>query len=319
MDLATFMTAPLSSLSWQTMVAELPPEDLNLTSAQVAAKVLDAQNNMNRLDVLIGMSSGGTAAGKLNRERLYWETRVHALQYANSAAWAARYDVAAIDTGDAFSRIGDTVVSLVPTALKIAVAVAGADIVMAGTLITGAAAPAVAATGTTTAATAATTTADVIAQMTGAGVGVSDATAAAVAASAPGVASSATAVAEVTSASWGTLATGAVNPVLPVITSLPSTPPPSPPAPPPPPPPPMSAPSVPSVPSAPIIETLYKVAPTVLETAAQVAIASYAPAKPAQAQPQTAPEVTQYDNTNFYLTIGAAGIIVAIILLKMKG
>jgi len=182
--------------TWQQMVASLPPSDLNLTPAQVAAKVLAAQGEINRIDGSIGWLSGSAEAAA-NYERLYWETRIHALQYANSAAWAARYDIAAIDNPDFISRAGSAVVSVVPIALQVAAIVAGADLVMGGALIAGGA----------TTATAAGSTAASGALETGV-TSAMEAAAQVSAAASPGVASAASAIAEMNAASWATLSTG---------------------------------------------------------------------------------------------------------------
>lgn len=238
-----------SDKSWQTLAATLPAAERNMTQAQTEAKIAAADAEINRLNYDLGLADSAAQMKRITLQQDYWGGMIHAWQYVNSPGWAAQYDVVAAsnNAGDWVSGIGDTFVSIVPVALMITAAVAGADLIAGGALI-GSGAATTTATATATAGTAGTaaTGADVIATMTGAGVGVSDATIAAVAASAPGVAGAAAATAEMAAASWGTLATGTVNSVASSIATIAQNMPTNLP----------SAPSAPSVPSVPDVSTI---------------------------------------------------------------
>lgn len=154
-----------------------------------------------------------------------------------NAAWRAM--IAAGNSGDWFSAIGDTIVSAVPVALAITAAYFLAPIALE------AASGTVATAGTATVSTVSTaaTGADVIATMSGAGVGFTDAALAAAAASAPGVAGAAVATAEMVGASWATLATGTVSSTAGSLVTLAQNMP-------------TNLPSAPSAPSAPVAQNI---------------------------------------------------------------
>lgn len=239
-----------------------------------------------------------------------------------NAAWVAL--IAAGNRGDWFSSLGNTFVSLVPTALTVAVAVAGADIVMGGTLISSPAVttPSIAAEGATSAATATTIPAEVnvIADMTGAGISdVSISQSIAQAASSPGVLSSQAAIAETTSASWGALSAGIET--LPSLPSIPSTPSIT-----------SSSPSIasdavttPKAATSPVTssvsEAISAVAPKAIETAAQIGLSKYAAtAKPARIASVAPPTDTQtYNDTNFFIAMGIIAAAGVFLIMKMKG
>lgn len=319
MTLAEWLASP--DKSWQTLAATLPASERNMTEAQTLAKMAAATAEINRLDYDLGLVDSAAQMKRITLQQDYWGGMIHAWQYVNSPGWAAQYNAvaAANNAGDWVSGVGDTFVSLVPTALIITAAVAGADLIMGGTLISSAAAPAVAATGSTTASAAVTTSQGVIAEMTGAGI--SDAViaqSAAQAAASAGVASAAAATAEMTAATWATLATGETMQALSVsglLNNIPNVP---------------SAPTAPTpTPSQPlgIPQTVYDVArtvaPTALDVAGKIALTEFAQSQ-AQKNAQAAPVTTQGDivapNNNFlYAAAGIVGVAVLAVVLKKKG
>lgn len=183
----------------------ITPAERNLSAAGIEALIAAEGQKIAELEYQRGMANR-TAPYDAAIAKSFM--RIEILRYANDLNFAAARDayysnllINGEQTGSALVRIGEAAVAAVPYAIAAAAIVTLAPIAMASMTTTA---------GATAADIAAS--ADVIASMTGAGVGVTDAAIAASAASSAGVASASAAIAEMGAAQWGVLATGTLAP-----------------------------------------------------------------------------------------------------------